>query len=101
MAIRALRSSASEYEPPSWRSIKSRSTREGRLASMSRLFNLSVAMPALDSFRSCILDSPHSKESADFGAERKQELGQFLTPEAIGTFMASLFEAHPAEIRLL
>ena len=28
-------------------------------------------------------------------------MGQFLTPQAIGTFMASLFEARPAEIRLL
>jgi len=28
-------------------------------------------------------------------------LGQFLTPESIGSFMASLFEAHPAEICLL
>jgi adenine-specific DNA-methyltransferase len=28
-------------------------------------------------------------------------LGQFLTPEPIARFMASLFEAHPAEVRLL
>jgi adenine-specific DNA-methyltransferase len=37
----------------------------------------------------------------DFDAERKQELGQFLTSSAIGSFMAWLFEAHPAEVRLL
>src|SRR5439155_4236899 len=65
------------------------------LASMGRSTNLSVAMSALDSSRSCILDPPPSRESAGFDAERKQELGQFLTPVAIGSFMASLFEAHP------
>jgi predicted RNA methylase len=36
-----------------------------------------------------------------YDAERKQELGQFLTPETIAFFMASLFESCPAEIRLL
>src|SRR5258706_12743441 len=59
-------------------------------------------MQALDSTRSSVLEPQRSKApTADVDAKRKQELGQFLTPEAIGTFMASLFEAHPAEIRLL
>jgi adenine-specific DNA-methyltransferase len=58
-------------------------------------------MQTIESSRSCILEPPRSKASAGFDAERKQELGQFLTPESIGAFMASLFEEHPAEIRLL
>jgi adenine-specific DNA-methyltransferase len=37
----------------------------------------------------------------DDNAGRKQELGQFLTPEVIAYFMASLFERRPTEIRLL
>lgn len=37
----------------------------------------------------------------DDNAARKQKLGQFLTPEVIAYFMASLFERRPAEIRLL
>jgi adenine-specific DNA-methyltransferase len=59
------------------------------------------AMPALDSSRSCILEPLRSKASDEFDAERKQELGQFFTPESIGAFMASLFEKCPAEMRLL
>src|SRR5438552_11202522 len=58
-------------------------------------------MQALHSFRSSVLEPQRSKAPADFDAKRKQELGQFLTPEAIGSFMASLFEIYPAEIRLL
>ena len=58
-------------------------------------------MQALDTARSAVLEPPGSGAAGDFSAERKQELGQFLTPQAIGSFMASLFEAHPAEIRLL
>ena len=58
-------------------------------------------MQALDSSRSSVLEPQRSKAPAGFDAKRKQELGQFLTPETIGSFMASLFEAHPAEIRLL
>lgn len=58
-------------------------------------------MQARDSSRSRILEPPRSKASADFDAERKQELGQFLTPESIGAFMASLFAVHREEIRLL
>src|ERR1019366_1301707 len=58
-------------------------------------------MQAPESIRGDVLAPPRSKASADFDAERKQELGQFLTPETIGTFMASLFEAQPPEIRLL
>jgi adenine-specific DNA-methyltransferase len=34
-------------------------------------------------------------------AKRKQELGQFITPSDIGSFMASLFEAHSGEVQLL
>src|SRR5438045_5459447 len=58
-------------------------------------------MQALNPYRSCVRELPHSKASADGVAERKQALGQFLTPESIGAFMASLFEARPAELRLL
>src|SRR6266498_265084 len=58
-------------------------------------------MQALDSSRSSVLGPPRSRPSADFDAERKQELGQFLTPQAIGSFMASLFESRSTEIRLL
>src|SRR6266581_159781 len=65
---------------------------------MSRLFNL-CAMQTLDSTQSALLVPPRFKPP--FDAERKQQLGQFLTPESIGTFMASLFEARPAEIHLL
>jgi adenine-specific DNA-methyltransferase len=67
---------------------------------MSRLFNL-CAMQTLDSTQSALLVTPPFKAPAGFDAERKQQLGQFLTPEAIGTFMASLFQARPAEIHLL
>jgi adenine-specific DNA-methyltransferase len=56
---------------------------------------------ALESNCSDVVEPSCSKASADCDAERKQVLGQFLTPEAIATFMASLFEAHPTEIRLL
>jgi len=58
-------------------------------------------MQVLDSSRSRILEPLRSKASVEFDAERKQELGQFFTPESIGAFMASLFEKCPAEIRLL
>src|SRR6266496_4471070 len=58
-------------------------------------------MQALHPSRNYVLDLPGSKASADSAAKRKQELGQFLTPETIAAFIASLFEAHPAEIRLL
>src|SRR5258707_13127262 len=58
-------------------------------------------MQALDSSRSSVVEPQRSKAPADFHVQRKQALGQFLTPETIGLIMASLFEAHPAEIRLL
>src|SRR5947208_3342888 len=58
-------------------------------------------MQSLDSTQSALLVPPRFKAPAGFDAERKQQLGQFLTPESIGTFMASLFEARPAEIHLL
>ncbi len=58
-------------------------------------------MQALDSSRSAALDSPRYKASTAFAAERKQELGQFLTSGSIGAFMASLFGKNPPEIRLL
>src|SRR5437016_8918535 len=58
-------------------------------------------MQALHSSRSSMLEPEHSKAPADSDAMRKLRLGQFLTPEIIGSFMASLFEVHPAEIRLL
>ncbi len=58
-------------------------------------------MHAPDSSRTSVLEPPRPKAPADRHAEKKQELGQFLTPEPVGSFMASLFEAHPAEIRLL
>src|SRR6266700_1260197 len=58
-------------------------------------------MQALDSSRSSVLEPQRSKAAAGLDARRKQELGQFLTPELVGSFMASLFEARPAEIRLL
>src|SRR5258707_4562661 len=58
-------------------------------------------MQALDSSRSSVVEPQRSKAPADFHVQRKQALEQFLTPETIGSFMASLFEAHPAEIRLL
>jgi adenine-specific DNA-methyltransferase len=55
----------------------------------------------LDSKRTAVLEPRPGKGFADVAAERKQELGQFLTPESIGAFMASLFTMHPPEIRLL
>jgi adenine-specific DNA-methyltransferase len=58
-------------------------------------------MQALDSTRTIAIEPPHARESADFDGDRKQELGQYLTPVAIGSFMASLFEALPADVRLL
>jgi adenine-specific DNA-methyltransferase len=58
-------------------------------------------MQASDSTRAPILEPPRSKASPALAAERKQELGQFLTPESIGAFMASLFAMRPPEIRLL
>src|SRR5688500_191097 len=58
-------------------------------------------MQASDSTRSPVLEPPRSRRPSNLNAERKQELGQFLTPESIGVFMASLFEARPKEIRLL
>lgn len=58
-------------------------------------------MQALAPTRRTILEPPLSKASALLDAERKQKLGQFLTPQTIGSFMASLFEACPMEIRLL
>jgi len=58
-------------------------------------------MQALHSSRSGFLGTRRSKASVDFDAEKKQELGQYRTPEAIGAFMASLFEVYPTEIRLL
>jgi adenine-specific DNA-methyltransferase len=71
------------------------------LDSTDRLVKLCSAMQALDSTRSAVFQPGRSKASADFDTERKQALGQFLTPQAIALFMASLFEAHPKEIRLL
>jgi adenine-specific DNA-methyltransferase len=58
-------------------------------------------MQSLESNQRFILEPPRFRPSAELGAVRKQELGQFLTPECIGAFMATLFEAHPAEVRLL
>src|SRR5438128_2740429 len=58
-------------------------------------------MQTLDSSRGCGPESLRSGESPASDAERKQALGQFLTPEPLASFMASLFEALPAEIRLL
>jgi len=58
-------------------------------------------MQACDSIRSAVLERPRSKAAADFEADRKQGLGQFLTSQAIASFMASLFADRPPEIRLL
>ena len=58
-------------------------------------------MQAFDSTRTAILESPRSNAHVRIDAGRKQELGQFLTPESTGAFMASLFAMHPPEIRLL
>jgi len=58
-------------------------------------------MQALESNRSAVLEPLRFKVATDSDAERKQELGQFLTPSGIASFMASLFQSHPAEIRLL
>ena len=71
------------------------------LASIEPSFKLSLLMQPLQSTRSAALHSRHSNASADLDAERKQELGQFLTPQAIGSLMASLFKTRPNEIRLL
>jgi adenine-specific DNA-methyltransferase len=69
------------------------------LASTERLLKLSQMQTS--SARSAALQSRHSNASGDLDGERKQELGQFLTPQAIGSLMASLFKARPNEIRLL
>ncbi|MEW6306640.1 MAG: Eco57I restriction-modification methylase domain-containing protein [Verrucomicrobiota bacterium] len=58
-------------------------------------------MQALDSIRTAVHEPPRSEASPAFDGGRKQELGQFFTPESIGAFMASLFQAHPPDIRLL
>ena len=58
-------------------------------------------MQALDSTRRTVLEPPRPRAPANVDARRKQELGQFFTPSAIGSLMASLFETHPEEIRLL
>src|SRR5438034_6398132 len=58
-------------------------------------------MQALHSTQSAFLGTPRTKAPVDFDAEKKQELGQYRTPEAIGSFMVSLFEDYPTEIRLL
>jgi len=71
------------------------------LASKNQSYRISPAMHALNPSRNCVFELPRSKARAKFDAERRQELGQFLTPATIATFMASLFEAHPVEIRLL
>ncbi|SRR5260221_8676811 len=57
-------------------------------------------MQALESTQTAVLERRRAKGLSDV-AERKQELGQFLTPESIGAFMASLFTMYPPEIRLL
>src|SRR5579884_4077726 len=49
----------------------------------------------------CNLEPLRSKVSGHSAVQRKQELGQFLTPDPLASFMASLFSGHPAEIRLL
>jgi hypothetical protein len=43
-------------------------------------------MQALDSKRTAVLEPRPGEGFADVAAERKQELGQFLTPESIGAF---------------
>lgn len=58
-------------------------------------------MEAPDPRLSTVLGPQLSRLSAGLQAHRKQELGQFPTPASIGALMASLFEAYPAEIRLL
>ena len=58
-------------------------------------------MQALDSSRSSVLEPQRSKAPTDVDANRKQELGQFLTPATIGSFMTSLFEARQVAIRPL
>ena len=58
-------------------------------------------MQALESTRTAVLEPPRSRMPASIDAQRKQKLGQFLTPESIGAFMASLFAMHPSAIRLL
>jgi adenine-specific DNA-methyltransferase len=60
-----------------------------------------MVMQTLDSTRRTVLEPPRAGESADVDVRRKQELGQFFTSPPIGSFMASLFERHPEEIRLL
>src|SRR5207249_10382602 len=70
------------------------------LASKTKPSKISPAMKALNPSRNGVLELPQSKSNY-IDAERKQELGQFLTPESIGSFMASLFEARAAEIHLL
>src|SRR5207302_2728722 len=71
------------------------------LASTLLSFKLLPSMQALHSTQSAFLGTPRTKAPVDFDAEKKQELGQYRTPEAIGSFMASLFGAYPTEIRLL
>lgn len=44
--------------------------------------------------------SPVAPASAD-DLDRRHELGQFLTPHPVAEFMASLFEVHRGEVRLL
>lgn len=58
-------------------------------------------MQFLDWTRKAVVELGCAEAAADGDPERKQELGQFLTPSAIGAFMAGLFEARPEEVRLL
>ena len=71
------------------------------LASKNQSSKISPTMQTLESTRTAVLELRRSKVFADVDTERKQELGQFFTPESIGAFMASLFQAHPLEVRLL
>ena len=44
--------------------------------------------------------SPFAPASPD-DLDKQHELGQFLTPNPIAEFMASLFEIHRSEVRML
>ncbi len=58
-------------------------------------------MSALDTLPAAAPGDVLVERLAHGDLDRKQELGQFLTPDPIASFMASLFASDPVEVRLL
>lgn len=48
-----------------------------------------------------VLDDARKEASARLDARRRTQMGQFLTPGPIATFMATMFDCRPSKIRIL